>query len=79
MTIQPGFYRHYKGTLYRVIGCGIHTETEEPLVFYHRADRPEDMYARPAAMFHETVAHNEENHPRFTLVELKPFAGETRT
>ena len=34
-TIAPtATHQHYKGGLYRVIGEGIHTETQEELVFY---------------------------------------------
>ena len=32
--IPAGTYRHYKGTLYEVIGEATHSETEEPLVVY---------------------------------------------
>lgn len=29
-----GFYRHYKGGVYRIIATGKHTETEEEMVVY---------------------------------------------
>jgi hypothetical protein len=74
--ISPGIYRHYKGTLYRVLGAGIHTETEEPLVLYYQLDAPLKLFARPAAMFEETVDYDGKTHSRFTLIELKPVAGD---
>lgn len=76
MQIEPGIYRHYKGTDYRVLGAGIHTETSEPMVIYHQLDAPAKLYARPASMFHDTVDYDGKNHPRFTLIALKPFQGE---
>jgi hypothetical protein len=31
----PGFYQHYKGSFYKVIGVGVEEETLEPVVIYH--------------------------------------------
>ena len=33
-TPVPGIYRHYKGSLYEVVGTAQHSESEEPLVVY---------------------------------------------
>ncbi len=76
MSIKPGLYRHYKGTTYRVLGQGLHTETEAPMVLYYQLDAPHKLFARPAEMFDETVEYEGKNHSRFTLIELKPFTGE---
>jgi len=47
-------HQHYKGGLYQFIGEGIHTETEEELVFYrHVLPHEPTLYARPKAMFYE--------------------------
>ena len=46
-------HQHYKGGLYQLIGEGIHTETNEELVFYrHVYPYEEAYYARPSKMFH---------------------------
>lgn len=76
IAIAPGVYRHYKGTHYRVIGTGLHTETEEPLVLYYQCDDPGKMWARPAAMFAETVLIDGQAQPRFTLIQEKEFEGD---
>ena len=52
ITVAPGFYRHYKGTVYRVLGTGWHSETEAELVFYHQADDINRMFARARNSIH---------------------------
>ena len=53
--IQPGIYRHYKGKEYQVIGVATHSETEEELVVYRALYGSFGLWARPAAMFGETI------------------------
>lgn len=33
-NIQPGYYRHYKGNIYRVFGTAFHTEEAICFVIY---------------------------------------------
>jgi hypothetical protein len=60
----PGTYRHYKtGDLYQVLGCVLHTETEESMVLYRALQpsrrNPMDMaFVRPSGMFVGRVMHN---------------------
>ena len=69
MTTPPGLYRHYKGKSYRVLFTARHSETEEPLVNYHPEDRPDSLWARPEAMFHEIVDTSEGRVARFRAVD----------
>ena len=75
-AVKPGIYKHYKGKLYEVIGVGHHTETLEPLVLYRALyDTPDfgskPLWARPVAMFQETIIFNNVEQPRFTFIEEK--------
>ncbi len=53
--MQPGTYRHHKGSLYEVLGLARHSETEEPLVVYRALYGEGGLWVRPLAMFEETV------------------------
>lgn len=68
--LKPGIYRHYRnGKLYRVIGVGKHSETEEDLVFYEALyDNATKFWARPLGMFTEKVEHDGKRVPRFKWV-----------
>ena len=73
-TLHLGTYRHYKGDLYEVIGVGRHTETNEELVFYRCKYYTKEfgnnaLWARPLAMFLETVEIEGKQVPRFAFVE----------
>ena len=37
--LARGFYRHYKGGIYRVLGMARHHETGEPVVIYFSMER----------------------------------------
>lgn len=47
--VANGFYKHYKGGIYEVVGMSIHTETEEELVLYK--DEDDNFWSRPVEMF----------------------------
>ena len=64
-TVAPGAYRHFKGTIYVVVGTARHSETEEALVVYHREGSSE-LWARPVAMWAETVDRDGYRGARFT-------------
>ena len=63
--VPVGIYKHYKGNYYNVFGTGIHTETNEKLVFY--SDTDGNFFCRPLSMWFELVNGN----PRFVRVIKK--------
>lgn len=72
-TVKMGLYRHYKGDIYRVLGVAHHSETAEELVIYQGQHYcPEfgnnPIWARPAAMFLETVTINGKEIARFEYI-----------
>lgn len=67
-------YRHYKGTLYGVLGLVRHTETQEMLVVYRRAELDKgNGYARPLDNFRGDVLTEEGLVPRFSLIGTWDF------
>lgn len=62
---RPGFYRHYKGRDYRVLGLARHSETLEPMVVYEALYGEGGLWVRPAAMFAENVEVGGQFQPRF--------------
>ncbi len=73
LEIQPGKYKHYKGNLYEVLGCAIHSETHEKLVVYrmlYSSDTyPSDtLWARPLDMFLEKIDIGGKLIPRFEFI-----------
>ena len=54
--IPAGKYRHYKGNEYEVLYIARHSETLEPMVIYRALYGEGGIWARPAAMWNETVA-----------------------
>ena len=62
---RPGTFEHYKGASYRVIDLARHSETEEWLVLYRPLYGEGGLWARPLAMFTETVATAAGPRPRF--------------
>ncbi len=72
MKIQIGqAYQHYKGDKYLVLAIDQHTETEEKMVVYYKADKAigeTQIWVRPINMWFEEVAYQGKIVPRFTLV-----------
>ena len=60
-------YRHFKGGVYEVILCALHTETNEVLVIYEDVKHGK-IYARPVDMFLEQVEVDGVMKDRFELV-----------
>jgi len=72
-TIEPGLYRHYKGSDYQVFGLVRHSETEEWLVHYRTLYGDYSHWVRPLEMFTETVEKDGEVIPRFAYIG--PYTG----
>ena len=68
-NIKKGRYRHYKGNEYEVIGIARHSETLESMVIYRALYGDGDLWARPAAMWDETVLTANGPVKRFALIE----------
>jgi len=66
--VEPGWYRHFKGARYEVVGVGRHSETEEPFVFYRTSGTPPTAWVRPLAMFVEPVSRDGYEGPRFARI-----------
>ena len=69
--MRLGRYLHYKGDLYEVTGMALHTETEQTLVLYRSVThgaQDDRTFARPAAMFLESVVVDGVDTPRFTYL-----------
>ena len=54
--VPNGFYRHYKGNRYEVIGTAIHSETLEPMVIYRALYGTFETWVRPLSMWNELVS-----------------------
>ncbi len=67
--IKLGYYKHYKGKDYKVIGRATHSETLEPLVIYLALYDNNSMWARPEKMFFEHVIVDGKEVPRFAFVK----------
>lgn len=65
--ISPGLYRHYKGPEYEVLDICLHTETEEPMVYYKAVGKTQ-TFVRPYDMFVGTVEIKGQVMPRFKRV-----------
>ena len=65
---RPGVYRHFKGNYYLLLSIAQHTETREPLVIYQALYGERGLWARPLAMWSETVERDGVTLPRFAYV-----------
>ena len=53
--LKIGFYRHFRGMRYEVIGISRHSETLEEYVVYRALYGNHDLWIRPLSMFTEEV------------------------
>lgn len=80
MSVEVGYYRHFKGNIYQVIGVGKHSETGEELVVYLGLyDSPHGygaMWIRPVPMFLETIERDGKTMRRFAPISNKEAMSE---
>lgn len=66
----PGIYRHYKGSLYEVLGTAQHSENEGLLVVYRALYGEFGLWVRPLEMFTESVTVEGHTQARFALEKM---------
>lgn len=52
--VKKGYYRHFKGGIYKVIGSALNVELNEQMVLY--TDISNNVYVRPEFMFLEEIS-----------------------
>lgn len=65
MKIKPGYYLHFKGHVYLVLGTAVHSETGEDMVIYYSLEK---AFVRPLPMFTENVIKDGKEVPRFLFI-----------
>ncbi len=68
VVIRKGFYRHFKGNLYRVEDVARHSETQDEYVVYRALYGEGGLWVRPAAMFLEKVDRDGRIQDRFEFI-----------
>jgi hypothetical protein len=71
IVTKLGFYRHYKGGEYEVIGTVRHSEDLQPMTLYRALYGERGLWVRPTTMFNETVLIDGVLRPRFTFLGVK--------
>lgn len=70
--ITPGWYRHYKGKYYQVLGLVQHSEENQSYVLYQPLYGEQKLWVRPLQMFSEQVLVDGQWLERFRKVEQLP-------
>ena len=72
MSVELGYYKHFKGRVYQVIEVGKHSETGEEMVVYKGLyDSPAGygaVWIRPVTMFVETIERDGKTMRRFAPI-----------
>ena len=71
IVTKLGFYRHYKGGEYEVVGTVRHSEDLQPMTLYRALYGEGGLWVRPAAMFNESVVINGVLQPRFVFLGVE--------
>ncbi|MDF1822409.1 MAG: DUF1653 domain-containing protein [Alcanivoracaceae bacterium] len=75
-TLNPGYYRHYKGNDYQVIGVATHSESGDALVVYRPLYGEGALWVRPLDMFVEQVQVDGKSVPRFAWLGEAPSSSQ---
>lgn len=67
-VIKPGCYRHFKGTVYDVLGLAEHSENNEEMVIYHDPVGKK-YWVRPLGMFKDIIVREGKAMRRFQPLE----------
>ncbi|MEX1828587.1 DUF1653 domain-containing protein [Luteibacter aegosomatis] len=67
MSIRVGYYRHYKGMPYRVLGIAHDGDTLEELVAYKPLYGGHGLSVRPLSKFTDMVERDGRLQPRFAF------------
>lgn len=62
---NAGIYKHYKGTIYIVLGTALDTETNKDVIIYKELLAESRFFTRPVDVFFEPVTIEGELVPRF--------------
>lgn len=63
-----GYFKHFKGGIYRVICEAVHSETQEEMVVYQNLPSKK-IWVRPKRMFLDKVFRDGKYYPRFTPID----------
>lgn len=69
--MKLGYYKHYKGNVYEVIGIAKHSETLEDMVVYKACYQKEgeNLWVRPLKMFTDYVLIENKKTKRFSKIK----------
>lgn len=65
---KKGFYQHYKGDVYKVVGKALQTETNVIEVLYYDINKRNQLFARPLDMFYSDVEIGGKTVKRFKFI-----------
>lgn len=74
--VTTGYYQHYKGGIYKVIGVSLHTEENYKLVNY--LDANGNMYSRPLTMFIGHATLEKPTHLKITEKRFKYMSNQRK-
>lgn len=67
--MKLGLYKHYKGSLYQVLGVCRHSENLEELVVYQALYGDFGLWVRPRELFEGFLEHNGNRVKRFEFIK----------